>query len=75
MVLVCVRYNHGCDFILDFSHIVKIRDYNIHAVHSRIRKAHTHIDDNRTRVVLDDGDVAADFAKPADGRNADFVRA
>ena len=75
MVLVRVSDDDTCDFVLYLADIIKIWYHYIHSVHCAVGKTHTYVDDNRACVVLDDGEIAADFAKPANRRDAHLVRA
>ncbi len=73
MVFVCMGNNNANDLFSNLTNVCKIRYQNIDTVHLVIRKAHSHIDQDRFFVCLDDGNISANFTQTAQRRNTDFV--
>ena len=69
MILVRVGDNDAFDLVFYLSYIIKIGDQNIHSKHTLLRKAHAHIDDDRTRIGLKNGHIRADLAQSAKRRD------
>ena len=62
MVLMGVRDDDAFYLVFYLAHVVKVRDQDIHAVHTLARKTHANIHDDRARVGLKYGHISADFA-------------